>query len=255
MMTAQPICYTSADSVFQIAAHEETFGLDRLYEVCAIARRLVDSLNIGRVIARPFVGSLTGGFKRTANRRDYSVPPPEDTVLDLAEGDGRQVISIGKIADIFAHRGTGLNLKADGNNALFDRTLEGWDQLQNGGLLFANFIDFDSVYGHRRDIAGYAAALEAFDLRVPELLSRLKREDLLVHHRRSRLRSDLAGNRPYARTNSGPARLRNRDAGARQASGAFPISLRPSRVIYSCRRHGTASPFECGGFTWVIHSG
>jgi phosphopentomutase len=180
MMTGQPICYTSADSVFQIAAHEETFGLDRLYKVCTIARRLIGPLNIGRVIARPFVGSLTGGFRRTANRRDYSVPPPGVTVLDLAERDGRNIISIGKIADIFAHRGTGLNLKADGNDALFDRTLEGWDQLQDGGLLFANFIDFDSVYGHRRDIAGYAAALEAFDLRVPELLSRLKQDDLLV---------------------------------------------------------------------------
>jgi phosphopentomutase len=180
MLTGQPICYTSADSVFQIAAHEQTFGLDRLYEVCAVARRLIEPFNIGRVIARPFIGSTADGFRRTANRRDYSVPPPGNTVLDLAENDGRKVISIGKIADIFAHRGTGLNLKADGNDALFDRTLEGWDQLPDGGLLFSNFIDFDSAYGHRRDVAGYATALEAFDRRVPEALSRMKQGDLLI---------------------------------------------------------------------------
>lgn len=180
MITGQPICYTSADSVFQIAAHEDTFGLERLYEVCAIARRLIDHLNIGRVIARPFVGSLQNGFRRTANRRDYSVPPPGQTVLDLAERDGREIISIGKVADIFAHRGTGTNMKADGNNALFDRTVEGWSQLGDGGLLFANFIDFDTVYGHRRDVAGYATALEALDLRIPELLSRVGQDDLMV---------------------------------------------------------------------------
>jgi phosphopentomutase len=178
--TGQPICYTSADSVFQIAAHEESFGLDRLFEVCAIARRLVDPLNIGRVIARPFVGTPQGGFKRTANRRDYAVPPPGDTILDVADKYGRDIVSIGKIADIFAHRATGRNKKADGNNALFDRTLEGWDQLRDGGLLFANFIDFDSIYGHRRDVAGYATALERFDRRLPELLGRLMSDDLVV---------------------------------------------------------------------------
>ncbi len=180
MKSGQPICYTSADSVFQIAAHEGTFGLDHLYELCSVARRLVDPLNIGRVIARPFAGNASDGFRRTANRRDYAVPPPEQTILDLAEKDGRDVVSIGKIADIFAHRGTGLNRKADGNDALFDQTLEGWDRLGDGGLLFANFIDFDSSYGHRRDVAGYAAALEAFDLRIPELLSRMNRDDLVV---------------------------------------------------------------------------
>jgi phosphopentomutase len=180
MSTGQPICYTSADSVFQIAAHEETFGLDRLYDVCAVARGLVDPFNIGRVIARPFVGTPQGGFRRTANRRDYAVPPPEDTILDVAEKAGRDIVSIGKIADIFAHRATGLNKKGDGNDALFERTLDGWDQLHEGGLLFANFVDFDSTYGHRRDVAGYAAALEAFDRRLPELLGRLKSTDLLV---------------------------------------------------------------------------
>lgn len=180
MTSGQPICYTSADSVFQIAAHEESFGLDRLYEICVIARRLVNPFNIGRVIARPFTGTPQTGFRRTANRRDYAVPPPEDTILDVAEKYGRDIVSIGKIADIFAHRATGRNKKADGNDALFDRTLEGCDQLRDGGLLFANFIDFDSIYGHRRDVGGYAAALETFDRRVPELLRRLSSSDLVV---------------------------------------------------------------------------
>jgi len=178
--SGQPICYTSADSVFQIAAHEESFGLDRLYEACGIARELVNSLSIGRVIARPFVGTARSGFKRTANRRDYSVPSPGITILDVAERDGRDIVSVGKIADIFAHRATGLTKKADGNDALFDRTLEGLDHLRDGGLLFANFIDFDSIYGHRRDVPGYAAALEAFDRRLPELFARLGSDDLMM---------------------------------------------------------------------------
>ncbi|MBI5264704.1 MAG: phosphopentomutase [Bradyrhizobium sp.] len=178
--TGRPICYTSADSVFQIAAHEETFGLDRLYGMCAVARRLVDPLNIGRVIARPFIGSSAETFRRTASRRDFAVPPPEPTILDTASIHGRDIISIGKIDDIFAHRGTGTTKKGDGNDALFDRSLEGCDQLAEGGLLFANFVDFDTVHGHRRDVAGYAAALEAFDARLPELLGRLKADDLLI---------------------------------------------------------------------------
>lgn len=180
MHTGKPICYTSADSVFQIAAHEQTFGLDRLYLACQVARELVDPLNIGRVIARPFVGDGPADFRRTANRRDYSVPPPSPTLLDRATADGRDVITVGKIGDIFAHSGTGRILEGDGNMALFDRALEGFRSLRDGGLLFANFIDFDSVYGHRRDVAGYAFALEAFDARLPELLSRLAPNDLLV---------------------------------------------------------------------------
>jgi len=178
--TGEPICYTSADSVFQIAAHEETFGLERLYEVCRVARRLVDPLNIGRVIARPFIGTSAGDFKRTAHRKDFSVPPPERTILDLAESAGRDIVTIGKIDDIFAHRGTGRNLRGDGNQALFDATYDGLASLAEGGMLFANFIDFDTLYGHRRDVAGYAAALEAFDARVPDLLNRLREDDLLI---------------------------------------------------------------------------
>lgn len=180
LQSGKPICYTSADSVFQIAAHEQSFGLERLYEVCRVARRLVDPFNIGRVIARPFTGTSRQGFKRTSHRRDFAVPPPEPTILDIAEAERRDIVSIGKIDDIFAHRGTGLNKRGDGNDALFDCLLGGWDHLADGGLLFANFVDFDTVYGHRRDVAGYALALERFDARLPELLNRLKSADVLI---------------------------------------------------------------------------
>ncbi len=180
LRTAKPICYTSADSVFQIAAHEEAFGLARLYEVCAVARRLVDPLRIGRVIARPFIGASATGFQRTANRRDLAVPPPSPTLLDRATAAGRDVVSVGKIADIFAHSGTGRVLKGAGTEALLDGTLEGLSSLADGGLLLANFVEFDSEYGHRRDVAGYAAALEAFDARLPDVLARLGPGDLLI---------------------------------------------------------------------------
>lgn len=180
MRTGMPICYTSADSVFQIAAHEESFGLSRLYSISEVARDLVDRWRIGRVISRPFIGTPEFGFSRTGNRRDYSVPPPSPTLLDTATAAHRDVISVGKIGDIFAHSGTGTELKADGNAALFDRTLEGIARLSDGGLLFANFIDFDSIYGHRRDVAGYAAALESFDSRLSALLPTLHADDLLV---------------------------------------------------------------------------
>ncbi len=178
--TGKPICYTSADSVFQIAAHETHFGLDRLYETCEIARRLCDPLNVGRVIARPFVGETTETFKRTANRRDYAVPPPEPTLLDRLEEAGRTVFSVGKIGDIFAHRGTGTILKGANDGALIDRTLEAASQAGDGDFVFANYVDFDTLYGHRRDVAGYAAALEAFDARVPELLAVMRDGDLML---------------------------------------------------------------------------
>lgn len=178
--TGKPICYTSADSVFQIAAHETHFGLERLYKLCEIVRELVDPLNIGRVIARPFVGETPEDFERTANRRDYSVLPPEPTVLDRLVAEGRRVFGIGKISDIFAHQGVTDVLKGAGNDALFDRTLEAIGKAGDGDLVFANFIDFDSLYGHRRDVAGYAAALEAFDARLPEMMERLREGDLLI---------------------------------------------------------------------------
>lgn len=126
MQSGEPICYTSADSVSQIAAHEDTLGIERLYDVCLTARRLIDPLKIGRVIARPFVGTPSAGFGRTRRRRDFSVPPTERTILDIAENDRRDIVSIGKIDDTFAHRGTGRNTRGDGNDALFDATLMDW---------------------------------------------------------------------------------------------------------------------------------
>jgi phosphopentomutase len=178
--TGKPICYTSADSVFQIAAHERHFGLDRLYELCKIVRKLVDPLNIGRVIARPFVGETEATFERTANRRDFAVPPPEPTLLDRLVARGNRVIGIGKIGDIFAHRSVSEVRKGAGNMALFDAALDAIDDAGDGDLVFANFVDFDTLYGHRRDIAGYAAALEAFDRRIPEALSKLRNGDMLL---------------------------------------------------------------------------
>src|SRR5262245_57090926 len=150
MRTGAPICYTSADSVFQIAAHEEVFGLERLYTVCSITRRLIDPLRIGRVIARPFIGDSAATFQRTDKRRDYSVEPPAKTMLDLASSLARDVRTVGKIGDIFAHCGTGQECKADGNDRLFEATLKEVDALRDGGLLMTNFVDFDTRYGHRR---------------------------------------------------------------------------------------------------------
>ncbi len=179
LQTGMPIVYTSADSVFQIAAHEEVFGLDRLYEICEIARQLVDEYQIGRVIARPFIGA-PGSFKRTGNRRDYATMPPAPTLLDDLQAAGREVIAIGKIGDIYAHSGPTQNIKADGNMALFDATLQAMKTAPAGSLVFTNFVDFDSSYGHRRDIAGYAHALEQFDARLPELFDMLQPNDVVV---------------------------------------------------------------------------
>ena len=178
--TGKPICYSSADSVFQIAAHETHFGLDRLYQVCTIARRLVDPLNIGRVIARPFIGETASDYERTGNRRDYSVLPPEPTLLDRLTQAGRMVFGVGKIGDIFAHQGVGTVRKASGNNALMDATLAAIEDAGDGDLVFTNFVDFDTLYGHRRDVAGYAAALEEFDRRLPEVIAGLRPGDLMI---------------------------------------------------------------------------
>ncbi len=179
MKTGKPIVYTSADSVFQIAAHESSFGLQRLYDVCEIARELCNSLNVGRVIARPFKGE-PGQFVRTANRRDYSVLPPEPTLLDKLFAHGRDVIAIGKTADIFAHQGVSDTLRADGNMALFDTTLKAFKNTRDGGLVFTNFVDFDSKYGHRRNVSGYAKALEEFDQRLPELYKLMHKNDKIM---------------------------------------------------------------------------
>lgn len=178
--TGKPICYTSVDSVLQIAAHEEHFGLERLLSLCQIVRKLVDPLNIGRVIARPFTGETAATFKRTANRKDFATPPHEPTLLDRLTAAGRMVYSVGKIGDIFAHRGIGNERKGPGNMAMFDKALSAMDEAGPGDFVFANFVDFDSEFGHRRDVPGYAAALEAFDRRLPEALSRLHPGDLLL---------------------------------------------------------------------------
>ncbi|MET7247811.1 phosphopentomutase [Methylobacterium sp. EM32] len=178
--TGRPICYTSVDSVFQIAAHEEAFGLDRLYALCAIARRLCDPYRIGRVIARPFTGDAASGFARTANRRDYAVPPPADTLLDRLTAAGRPVVSVGKIGDIFAHSATGREIKPGGNDACLTAALAALAGLPDGGLVFANLVEFDTEYGHRRDVPGYAAALERFDARVPEIRAALRPGDLCL---------------------------------------------------------------------------
>ncbi|HJW42569.1 MAG TPA: phosphopentomutase [Rhizomicrobium sp.] len=178
--TGKPIVYTSADSVYQIAAHETHFGLQRLYDCCHIARELVDAFNVGRVIARPFVGERPGEFKRTGNRHDYAMPPHAPTLLDRYAAKGKEVAGIGKISDIFAAKGVTKYVKAFGNDEVFDRLL---DEVRNGSdeaIIFANFVDFDTLYGHRRDVAGYAAALEAFDARIPELTAALRKDDLVV---------------------------------------------------------------------------
>jgi phosphopentomutase len=180
MRTGKPICYTSADSVFQVAAHEDTFGLDRLYATCEIARKLLDPLRVGRVIARPFLGNERRGFERTGNRRDYTMPPPRKTILASAADAGRSIVSIGKIADIFAHCDTGNSIHAFGNKATMQRVMDSVESLPDGGLALANFNDFDTLYGHRRDVPGYAGALEQFDEALPQLTAHLRRGDLVI---------------------------------------------------------------------------
>ncbi len=177
--TGKPICYTSADSVFQIAAHEKYFGLERLYKLCEIAFKHVAPYNIARVIARPFVGEKPGQFTRTKNRRDYSVKPPQPTVLDAIKNAGGQVISVGKIADIFAHQGITKAVKASGLQELWDVTLREAKAAPDFSLVFTNFVDFDMVYGHRRDVKGYAQGLEYFDSRLPELAAQLEENDVV----------------------------------------------------------------------------
>ena len=181
--SGKPIVYTSADSVFQIAAHEDSFGLERLLSLCETARRLLEPYNIGRVIARPFVGDDAASFQRTGNRRDYSVEPPSPTVLSKLHDAGGEVVAIGKIADIYAHCGISRLIKASGHDALMAATLAAMDEpvaSDTQRLIMTNFVDFDMVYGHRRDVSGYAAALEAFDRQLPALLERLTDDDLLV---------------------------------------------------------------------------
>ncbi|MBR6463378.1 phosphopentomutase [bacterium] len=178
LKTGFPIVYTSADSVFQIAAHEERFGLERLYEVCRVTRSLVDELNVGRVIARPFVGTKADDFTRTPRRRDYSMDPPSPNLLTLLSEKGLPFYAIGKIEDIYAKVGVTKAVhtvsNADGMKKLMEAIKE-----QKNGLIFANLVDFDMLYGHRRDPVGYAKCLEEFDELLGSLLLSLGRDDYL----------------------------------------------------------------------------
>lgn len=177
--TGQPIVYTSADSVFQIAAHEEVVPVPQLYDWCAKAYALaVDGLGVGRVIARPFAGR-SGGYRRTAHRHDYAMPPTAETLLDRLQGAGVPVTAIGKIADLFAGRGIDRATPTTSDDAGITETLRTLDDGVRG-FVFVNLVDFDTQYGHRNDVAGFAANLERFDLRLPEILARLGADDLLI---------------------------------------------------------------------------
>ncbi len=176
--TGKPIIYTSADSVFQIAAHEDVIPVDRLYEICEITRNIADKYNIGRVIARPFTGNK-GAFKRTERRKDFSVAPPEETVLDRLKAKGISVIGIGKIGDIYGHRGLTEEIHTKDNMDGVDKTIEAVKKIKNG-LIFTNLVDFDMLYGHRNDVKGYAKALLQVDKRISEILKSLTGSDMLI---------------------------------------------------------------------------
>ena len=179
LCTGWPICYTSADSVFQIAAHEEWFGLARLHALCAALAPRLHQMHVGRVIARPFTGSIETGFQRTGNRRDYAIVPPAPTLMDWVQAAGERVHAIGKIGDIFSMSGID-TLHTGTDQALMQHLFQAVESADDGSLTFANFVEFDSLYGHRRDVAGYARALEWFDTQLGLLLPRLRRDDLLL---------------------------------------------------------------------------
>ena len=178
--TGKPIVYTSADSVFQIAAHEEVVPIARLYEMCEIARNILHGDDeVARVIARPFVGETAETFKRTENRHDYAVPPPSGNLLPLLKDAGLDVVCIGKIASIYDNLGVTEDLTAKNNDQIIDVTIEALEA-DTRGIIFSNLVDFDMLYGHRRDVEGYARALEHFDARLPEIFAALREDDLLV---------------------------------------------------------------------------
>jgi len=179
MRTGSPIVYTSADSVFQVAAHEEVIPIGELYRICEIAREILcGPYEVGRVIARPFVGS-PGNFTRTANRHDYAVPPPQGMLLDRLAERGVFIRSVGKISDVFLGRGIGASVKTKNNADGMEKTLEAV-KTASDGLIFVNLVDFDQQYGHRNDVEGYGAALEQFDAWTPDLQSALRPDDLAI---------------------------------------------------------------------------
>jgi phosphopentomutase len=178
--TGKPIVYTSADSVFQIAAHEEVIPIDRQYEICEIARRILDGEHkVGRVIARPFLGHKAGDFKRTENRHDYAVAPPAENLLPLLKENGLNVVCIGKIASIYDSVGVTEDLTAKNNDQAIDQTVNALNA-KSRGLIFSNLVDFDMLFGHRRDPEGYADALAHFDSRLPEIFGAMRDGDLLI---------------------------------------------------------------------------
>ncbi|MBT2129963.1 phosphopentomutase [Aliiroseovarius lamellibrachiae] len=179
MRSGWPIVYTSVDSVLQIAAHEETFGLERLVKLCEDLAPMVHKLKVGRVIARPFVGNEVDGFQRTVNRRDFAITPPEPTLCDWVGAEGRKVHAIGKIGDIFAHRGID-TLKKGADVDLMEHLINSFDSAEEGDLVFANFVEFDSKFGHRRDLSGYARALEWFDSQLPRVFAKMREGDLVL---------------------------------------------------------------------------
>ncbi len=174
-----PICYTSADSVLQIAAHEDAFGLDRLLDLCQAIAPMLHEMKVGRVIARPFIGDPESGFTRTANRHDYAIPPPADTILDRAQRAGRATYAIGKIGDIFSMRGIG-EVRKGPDATLMDHLGDLMEEAEDNSLTFANFVEFDSAYGHRRDVSGYARHLEWFDKALRGHLGKLRDGDLMI---------------------------------------------------------------------------
>lgn len=179
LKTGWPICYTSADSVFQIAAHEESFGLERLIKLCEDLAPDLHAMRVGRVIARPFTGT-EGAFQRTPNRRDFAIAPPAPTLLDRAQAAGHVTHAIGKIGDIFSHRGITHLHKGKSDADLFDQLQLLTHDAADGALIFANFVEFDSLYGHPRDVPGYARALEWFDSRLPAFLAALRPDDIAI---------------------------------------------------------------------------
>ncbi|WP_146344302.1 phosphopentomutase [Falsiphaeobacter marinintestinus] len=179
LRTGWPICYTSADSVFQIAAHEEAFGLDRLLQLCADLAPMLHAMKVGRVIARPFVGDVDIGFTRTINRKDFAITPPQPVLTNWVQDAGRKVHAVGKIGDIFSMQGIDTVVKGS-DAALMGHLSNLVDTAEDGSLTFANFVEFDSLYGHRRDIAGYARALEWFDAAIGPVLARLRPGDMML---------------------------------------------------------------------------
>ena len=176
----KPIIYTSVDSVVQIACHEEHFGLHKLYELCRESAKIFHPMMVGRVIARPFLGKDKNSFYRTNNRKDYTIPPPKPTICEIVTGSGRSCHAIGKISDIFANRGISTSVSGMSDDRLFDEMLNIVNTAQDGDLIFANFVEFDSLYGHRRDISGFALALERFDKKIGNLLTLINSDDFLI---------------------------------------------------------------------------